>query len=110
MTLNLGILGFAHGHVGMYGNQWKQNPSLGINLIAGWDHDAARLQKNCDQFGVAGYTDLDEFLARPDMTAVVIGVETSMHADAVERAAAAGKMIALQKPIALPMAQADRIV
>jgi len=110
MTINLGVLGFAHGHVGMYCNQWKQNPGLEINLVAGWDHDAARLQKNCDQFGVAGYADLDAFLARPDMPAVVIGVETSMHADVVEKAAAAGKMIALQKPIALTMAQADRIV
>jgi predicted dehydrogenase len=110
MTINLGVLGFAHGHVGMYCNQWKQNPGLEINLVAGWDHDAARLQKNCDQFGVAGYADLDAFLARPDMPAVVIGVETSMHADVVEKAAAAGKMIALQKPLALTMTQADRIV
>lgn len=110
MTINIGILGFAHGHVGMYCNQWRQNPGLGINLVAGWDHDSARLKKNCDHFGVQGYADLDEFLARPDMPAVVIGVETSMHADVVEKAAAAGKMIALQKPIALTLPQADRIV
>lgn len=110
MAINLGILGFAHGHVGMYCNRWKQNPALGINPVAGWDHDPARLKKNCDNFGVQGYADLDEFLARSDMSAVVIGVETSMHADAVEKAAAAGKMIALQKPIALTLPQADRIV
>jgi predicted dehydrogenase len=110
MTVNVGILGFAHGHVGMYCTQWKQNPALEINLVAGWDHDAARLKKNCDNFGVQGATDLDEFLARPDMAAVVIGVETSMHADVVEKAAAAGKMIGLQKPLALTMPQADRIV
>ncbi len=110
MTINIGILGFAHGHVGMYCTQWKQNPALEINLVAGWDHDAARLQKNCDNFGMQGYADLDAFLARPDMPAVVIGVETSMHADVVEKAAVAGKMIVLQKPLALTMSQADRIV
>ncbi len=44
------------------------------------------------------------------MPAVVIAAETSLHAEMVERAAAAGKMIALQKPLALTMAQADRIV
>jgi predicted dehydrogenase len=110
MTLNIGILGFAHGHVGMYCNQWKQNPALGISLVAGWDHDAARLKKNSETFGIQGVADLDAFLARPDMPAVVIGAETSLHADVVEKAAAAGKMIALQKPLALTMAQADRIV
>ncbi len=110
MSINVGILGFAHGHVGVYCTQWQQNPALEVRLAAGWDHDPARLQKNCTAFGIQGTTDLDELLARPDMPAVVIGVETSMHADVVEKAAAAGKMIALQKPLALTMAQADRIV
>jgi predicted dehydrogenase len=110
MTINVGILGFAHGHVGMYCTQWKQNPALNMNLVAAWDHDAARLKKNADTFGIPGTTDLDEFLARTDMPAVVIGAETSLHADMVEKAAASGKMIALQKPIALTMPQADRIV
>lgn len=108
--INVGVLGFAHGHVGMYCNQWKQNPALEMNLVAGWDHDPARLKKNSDNFGIQGYADLDEFLARPDMPAVVIGVETSMHTDVVEKAAAAGKMIGLQKPLALTMPQADHIV
>jgi predicted dehydrogenase len=110
MTIGVGILGFAHGHVNMYCTQWRQNPAHDINLLAAWDHDAARLAKNAENFGLRGYSDLDEFLARPDMPAVVIATETSMHADLVERAAAAGKLIALQKPIALTLAQADRIV
>jgi predicted dehydrogenase len=110
MTINVGILGFAHGHVGMYCTQWKQNPALDMNLVAAWDYDAARLKKNSEAFGIQGYADVDEFLGRPDMPAVVIAAETSLHAEMVEKAAAAGKMIALQKPIALTMPQADRIV
>jgi predicted dehydrogenase len=110
MTINVGILGFAHGHVGMYCTQWKQNPALDMNLVAAWDYDAARLNKNSEAFGIQGYADVDEFLGRPDMPAVVIAAETSLHAEMVEKAAAAGKMIALQKPIALTMPQADRIV
>jgi predicted dehydrogenase len=42
--------------------------------------------------------------------AVVIAAETSLHAEMVERAAAAGKAIVVQKPIALTLAEADRIV
>jgi predicted dehydrogenase len=110
MTINVGILGFAHGHVSAYCRQWTADPTFGINLVAGWDHDAARLAKSAESFGVQPYNDLAAFLAHPSLDAVVIGGETSLHADLVEQAAAAGKMIALQKPLALTIAEADRIV
>lgn len=110
MTIGVGILGFAHGHVNSYCAQWQQDAAHGIDLLAAWDHDAARLATNAQAFGIQGHADLDEFLARRDIQAVVIAAETSLHADVVEKAAAAGKMIALQKPLALTMPQADRIV
>ena len=110
MQVNVGILGFAHGHVNAYCTQWMQNPEHQINLVAAWDHDAARLAKNAAAFDLLPYDSVDAFLAHPDLQAVVIASETSMHAELVERAAAAHKMIALQKPIALTMAEADRIV
>jgi predicted dehydrogenase len=110
MTLQVGILGFAHGHVNAYCNQWTQNPDYAIKVAAGWDHDAARLAKQAETYGLQPFDSLDAFLAQPDIQAVVIGAETSMHADLVERAAAAGKMIALQKPISLTLDEADRIV
>ncbi|HEX9596164.1 MAG TPA: Gfo/Idh/MocA family oxidoreductase [Anaerolineales bacterium] len=110
MSINVGILGFAHGHVNAYCTQWQQRPELGIHLVAAWDHDAARLAKNAAPYSLHAYAALDEFLAHPNMQAVVIGAETSLHTDVVEQAAAAGKAIALQKPVALTLAEADRIV
>lgn len=110
MTINVGVLGFAHGHVNAYCTQWTQNPEYQVNLVAGWDHDASRLAKNAATFNIQAYDSVDDFLAHPGLQAVVIASETSLHADLVERAAAAKKMIALQKPIALNMAEADRIV
>ena len=53
---------------------------------------------------------METLLGREDIAAVVIGAETSRHADLVEAAAAAGKTIILQKPLALTMDEADRIV
>lgn len=41
---------------------------------------------------------------------MIIGAETSMHADLVEAAAGAGKSILLQKPMALTLEDCDRIV
>jgi len=110
MPIHVGILGFAHGHVNAYCTQWTQNPDHQVNLVAGWDHDAARLAQRAAEFGVQPYESVDEFLAHPGLQAVVIAAETSLHAELVEKAAAAGKTIALQKPIALTLAEADRIV
>jgi predicted dehydrogenase len=108
--MNVGILGFAHGHVGVYCGRWRKEPDLGIRVVAGWDHDAGRLAKAAAEHGVEPRPTADALLADPAVEAVVIGAETSMHADLVERAAAAGKPIVLQKPMALTTAEADRIV
>lgn len=110
-TIRLGILGFAHAHVGMYCERWRQQEeTLGVHLTAGWDHDAVRLQGAGERYRLAAAVSAAELLARTDVDAVVIAAETSMHADLVEQAAAAGKVIVLQKPLALTLAEADRIV
>jgi predicted dehydrogenase len=106
----VGILGFAHGHVGMYCNRWRERPELGVRVVTGWDHDAARAADNCAKFGIENAPAVGALLGRRDIHAVAIGAETSMHADLVEQAAAAGKAIVLQKPLALSMEQAERIV
>jgi predicted dehydrogenase len=110
MTIQVGIMGFAHGHVGAYCTQWLGNPDQGVVLAAGWDHDGARLAQRAADYRLQPYASLDAFLAHPGLQAVVIGAETSRHADLVERAAAAGKMIALQKPLALTLDEGERIV
>jgi predicted dehydrogenase len=110
MSIGVGILGFAHGHVNAYCTQWQKRPEFDIKVTAGWDHDATRLETANQSFGIQSCQSEDELLARGDVQAVVIAAETSLHADLVEKAAAAGKTIVLQKPLALTMAQADRIV
>ncbi len=110
MSIHVGIMGFAHGHVSAYCRQWRANPDFDVTLVAGWDHDRARLANGAEAFGLRAHEGIDEFLAHPALQAVVIGAETSMHADLVEKAAAAGKAIALQKPMALTLPEADRIV
>ncbi len=108
--IGIGILGFAHGHVGFYCTQWRERPELGVTVVAGWDHDGARLAKSAAAHNVRSAAQIDEILADRSIQAVVIGAETSLHAGLVEQAAAAGKTIVLQKPLALTLAEADRIV
>ena len=110
MGIGVGILGFAHGHVGSYCAQWQQKPDLGVRAVAGWDHDPVRLAASAEKHALAPARTAQALLDRPEVQAVVIGAETALHAELVEQAAAAGKTIILQKPIALTMDEADRIV
>jgi predicted dehydrogenase len=110
MTTKVGILGFAHGHVNSYCTRWRENPDFGVQVVAGWDHDAERCAKFTGNHKIDACESAEALVARADVDAVVIGAETSFHADMVELAAAAGKTIVLQKPMALTMEQADRIV
>lgn len=108
-TIGVGILGFAHGHVNAYCEEWKQ-ADLGVRVVAGWDHAPERLEAAVNAYGLEGCASAETLLAREDVQAVVIASETSRHAELVQLAAAAGKAIILQKPIALTMAEADKIV
>lgn len=110
MTIGVGILGFAHDHVAAYCKRWRQSPELGVRVLAGWDHDAKRLADAAEAHQIAGHEDTKALLDRSDIDAVVIAAETSMHAELAEQAAAAGKTIVMQKPMALTLEQADRIV
>jgi predicted dehydrogenase len=110
MAIGVGIAGFAHGHVNSYCRQWRQDAGMGVEVLAGWDHDAERLGKAAKSHGIEPCQDVDELLGRADVQAVVVASETSLHAELVEKAAAGGKKIVLQKPMALTMGEADRIV
>lgn len=108
MAIRIGVLGFAHGHVGTVCTEWRRRPELGVEVVAGWDHDADRLAGAARDFGLKACETAVEVLANCE--AVLIGAETARHAAMVEQAAAAGRAIILYKPMALTLAEADRIV
>lgn len=108
--MKVAIVGCAHGHFGQYCRQWNAHPEWGVTPVKCWDHDAARLQRIANDFKLEAVSDLDQLLADNDIDAFVIASETSMHADLVEKVAPLKKPVALQKPMALTMAEADRIV
>ena len=110
MSINLGILGLAHGHVSVYIDQWLKMAGRPVNVVGAWDHERQRLAAGCERFKIDRCDTPEALLRTPGLDAVVIGAETSLHADLVEAAAAAGKAIILQKPLCLTLEQADRIV
>jgi predicted dehydrogenase len=77
-------------------------------LVGVWGRDVAKAKALGAEFDVAGFADLDELLAQVD--AVAIALPPDVQAPLAERAAAAGKHLLLEKPIALDVAGADRVV
>jgi predicted dehydrogenase len=77
-------------------------------LVGVWGRDLAKAEAVGAQFDVLGTDDVDALLAEVD--AVSFALPPDVQAPLAERAAAAGKHLLLEKPIALSTAAADRVV
>lgn len=108
MRVGIGIVSSAHAHLNAYAEAIAK--SRDARVVAVWDDDADRRGELCGRIGAEPIDELDALLARDDVRAVMIGSPTSQHADHVVLAAAAGKDILLQKPMALTLADCDRIL
>jgi inositol 2-dehydrogenase len=104
--LRFGVVG-----VGEMGRQHAENlrshiPSARLNGIV--DVDRARAQAIAAELQIDWWSDsTDELVARDDIDAVVISSPPKFHAAAIESAAAAGKHIFCEKPLALTLDDAD---
>ena len=77
-------------------------------LAAVWGRDQAATDDLAQRFGATGHLDFDEFLGQVD--AVSFSVPPQVQAPLAVRAAAAGKHLLLEKPIALDEPAGDEIV
>lgn len=109
--IRLGVIGFAHGHAYSVCGEWLNNPEkYDVLPTAYWepqDDRAAEVARRLPQ--LQRVSSVEKLLAG-DISAVLITCETGYHADMAVMAAKAGKDIILYKPMAVTMAQADRIV
>lgn len=105
--VGIGVLGLAHGHVGTYCQVMQGFQD--VELVACWDDDCERGRAAAEQHTMDLRPSVDSLLKDDRIDAVMIGTETSRHADMVEAAAAAGKHILCQKPMATTLEDCDRI-
>ncbi len=83
----------------------------GVRLVAIADVDQRRAAETAARFGApASYSDYRELLAVREIAAVVIVTPTNTHVEIVEAAAAAGKHIFCEKPLALGLDGCDRSI
>jgi len=78
-------------------------------LVAVCDTDEQRMEPYL-QNGVKGYTQYQELLADPAVDVVNICLPTGLHADFTVQAAEAGKHVIVEKPMALTLHDADRMI
>ncbi len=107
MALKIGLIG-----AGRMGAQFAEHLAhhvAGVHFTAVADANAQTSQAVASQFGVpAHYADYRDLLDRDDLDAVVITTPTHTHAQVIQDAAAAGKHIFCEKPLALRLEDCDQ--
>lgn len=106
--VRIGVLSHAHGHANIYCQVMQQFPD--VELVACWDDQVERGQRAAQQFGMEYRAEADAVIGDERIDAVIVTTETNRHAEFVERAAAAGKAILCQKPMATTLEDCDRII
>ena len=106
-TVTLGVIGA--GRIGANHAAIAARRIHGADLIAVCDPVADAAQRLAADLG-AETADLDALLARPDLDAVLITAPARRHTDLVVAAAAAGKHVFVEKPMAVTLADADRAI
>ena len=110
-TYRIGVIG-----AGARGETFARKLYAGLSrasLFGVCDQDGDRLVKFCDYCGLSGattFTDPHEFLAHPEMDALIITTPEFTHADVAIEAMAAGKHVYLEKPLAHTMDDCYRLV
>src|SRR5437763_11354225 len=85
-----------------------QGKSDAIRFVAGHNRTRAHAEAFCAEHGIALKDGIDDILADPAIDAVVFATPHSEHGEQVERAAAAGKHVMMEKPFTLDRRSAAR--
>jgi predicted dehydrogenase len=82
-----------------------------VRFIAASDQDPAKARTLAETIGAQWHSaDNDEVIGRPEVNAVVVSTSEGEHLRPVLKAIELGKPVLIEKPIALTLAEADRIL
>ncbi len=108
--IGLGIVSYAHPHAPKYAAAIAAHPQADLVGIAGLGANPDLAAGEAKRYNVPYYADYRELLAREDLAGVYVGTEPTRHLGVVQEAAARGKHILCDKPIALRLEEADEII
>lgn len=82
----------------------------GATLVAVCDVVPERARAFGERYGVPSFTSIDELLAAPGIDAVSVLTPSGMHADHAVAVAHSGRHVVVEKPMALTLPDADRMI
>jgi predicted dehydrogenase len=103
-TAVVGLKGMGRGHL----NELAQNPRASLTAVA--DIDAESAASVAAQHGARSYSDYRALLEKEGLDAVVFATPHHLHAPMALDALAAGLHVFVEKPIAIRVSEADRMV
>ena len=106
--IGVGIIGY--GYAGRVFHRYLIGRAPGLELRAVLARDPARRELAARDQDIAVHTALESFLADPGVALVVIATPHDTHAELAIAALAAGKHVVVDKPLAITLAEADRMV
>jgi len=104
--MNVGIIGF--GRIGNEHAQWLAQAS-GVRATVAFDPTPAR-RELAQSRGLRAVEQLDQLLTDVSIEAVLVSTPTSMHFEHASLALRAGKHVLVEKPMALDLSQAQKLV
>ncbi|MGS2618029.1 Gfo/Idh/MocA family protein [Micromonospora sp. LZ34] len=104
--LRFGLFGTGHWATETHGAALDAHPKT--SLAGVWGRNPENVAALASRFGVPAFDDVDALIDACD--AIAVALPPDVQADIAARAAAAGRHLLLDKPLALSLADADRVV
>jgi len=82
----------------------------GGRLVAAFSRNQSKADSFCAEHGGKAYSDIDAFLADPDLQIVTVCTPSGLHLDPACKAAAAGKHVVVEKPLEITPERCDGIL
>jgi len=110
-SVGFAVLGYGpHGGMGLY-HGMAADATPGLEMIAACDFDPARRKAAEEEFpGLRPYASVTELTADDAVEVVVVATPPSTHFELARALLAAGKHVALEKPMCLTVADADELL
>jgi phthalate 4,5-cis-dihydrodiol dehydrogenase len=108
--MRIGVAGLGTGGANALGEAPGLASHPNIRLTAAADPRQVALDRFASEFGGETFTSIEALCASPSVDVVYIVTPSRLHAEHAILAAESGKCIMLDKPMALTLADADRVV
>ncbi len=110
-SLGFGVVGYGpYGGMGLY-HGLAASATTGLEMIAACDSDPSRRKAAEQEFpGLRPYASVEELAGDDDVDIAMVATPPSTHFELAQLLLAAGKHVALEKPMCLSVEEADHLI